>query len=77
VSGQFLKMENMTPRVKQLVKDYLIAVNLKTVRKDLRIPLIKESISKLNMLEELGLLDKMKAMYPMVGTTEPIIIKKK
>jgi hypothetical protein len=76
VSGQFLKMENMTPRVKQLVKDYLIVVNLKTVRKDLRIPLIKESIRKLNMLESLGLLDKMRAIYPMVGTTEPIIIKK-
>ena len=66
----------MTPRVKQLVKDYLIVVNLKTVRKDLRIPLIKESIRKLNMLESLGLLDKMRAIYPMVGTTEPIIIKK-
>ena len=76
MSGQFLKMENMTPRVKQLVKDYLIVVNLKTVRKDLRIPLIKESIRKLNMLESLGLLDKMRAIYPMVGTTEPIIIKK-
>ena len=66
----------MSPRVKQLIREYLQAVNIKRVRKDLRLPLVKECIQKLNMLEEIGVLDKFKALYPMVGTTEPIIIKK-
>lgn len=66
----------MSPHVKELVRDYLQEVDLKTIKKDFRISLIKECIKKLNMLEKIGLLDKIKLFYPMVGTTEPVVIKK-
>jgi hypothetical protein len=57
----------MTPRVKQMVKNYLQAVDINTVKKSKRIPLIKECIFKLNHLEESGLLDKMRIIYPMMS----------
>lgn len=67
----------MTPRVKQTLKEYLTAVNLKTVRNDLRIPLIKESIRVLTIVEDSGLWEKMKCVFPNVGTLKPIYLIKK
>ena len=66
----------MTPRVKQMIKNYLQAVDINTVKKSKRIPLIKECIFKLNHLEESGLLDKMRLIYPMLAPKpeEPIQI---
>ena len=66
----------MKPHIKKMVREYLEAVDLNTVRKDLRVPLIKESIRLLTNLDEINILHKMKAIYPMVGTTEPLYIKK-
>ena len=57
----------MTPRVKQMVKNYLQAIDINTVKKSKRIPLIKECIFKLNHLEKSGLLDKMRLIYPMMS----------
>ena len=57
----------MTPRVKQMIRNYLQAVDINNVKKSKRIPLIKECIFKLNHLEESGLLDKMRIIYPMMS----------
>jgi hypothetical protein len=64
----------MTPRVKQLIRDYLESVNLETVRKDLRMPLVKYCIHVLSELEKSDLLDKMRVIYPFIGTMKPIVI---
>jgi hypothetical protein len=66
----------MTPRVKQALKEYLTAVNLETIRKDLRIPLIKESIRVLTIVEDSGLWEKMRCVFPNVGTLKPIDLRK-
>jgi len=57
----------MTPRVKQMIRNYLQAIDINNVKKSKRIPLIKECIFKLNHLEESGLLDKMRIIYPMLS----------
>jgi len=66
----------MKPEIKKMIREYLDAIDINTVRKDLRIPLIKECISKLTILDEINVLHKMRLLYPMIGTTEPIKIKK-
>jgi hypothetical protein len=65
----------MTPRVKQMIKNYLQAVDINNVKKSKRIPLIKECIFKLNHLEESGLLDKMRLIYPMLSPKPEVPIQ--